>query len=82
MLKLKCLTFPYIEILKLTSAGQEDFDGDILQQVLPRKNGPNFRKVPFPMQMVAVFQHLKSMKKSYNRLISKIKAKPRSLINI
>lgn len=43
---------------ELTSAGEEDFDGDILQQVAAREDRADFGKVPFSVQVVAVLQHL------------------------
>jgi len=42
----------------LTSAGEEDLDGHILQQITPREDRAHFGEVPFPVQMIAVLQHL------------------------
>ena len=44
----------------LTSTGQEDLDGDVLQQVAPREDGSNFRKVPFSVEVVAILEHLRT----------------------
>lgn len=43
----------------LTSAGEKDLDGHILQQITSWEDRADFGKVPFSVQMVAVFQHLK-----------------------
>lgn len=47
----------------LTSAGEENLDGHVLQQVPPREDRPNLGKVPFSMEMVAVLQNLKKVPK-------------------
>ena len=33
--------------LELTSTGQEDFDGDVLQEIAPREDGADLGEVPF-----------------------------------
>lgn len=54
----------------LTSTGQEYFDSDILQQIPSWKNCSNFWKIPFPMQMIAIPDHLKTEIEK-NRVIKK-----------
>lgn len=54
----------------LTSASQENLNGDILQKIPPGKDRSNFGKVPFSMEVITVLQDLQINiiigKKKYN----------------
>lgn len=52
-------------IARLTSAGQEYLDGDVLEQISPREYRAHLREVPFSMQMVAVLEHLEGDKEIF-----------------
>lgn len=43
----------------LTPASEEYLDGDALQQIASGEDGAHLAEVPLPVQMLAVFQHLK-----------------------
>ena len=45
-------------IFGLTSTGQEDFDGHILQQIASGEDGSYLRKVPLSVQVIAILQRL------------------------
>ena len=42
----------------LTSTGEENLDGGVLEEKTPGEDGADFREVPFPMQVVAVLENL------------------------
>lgn len=44
----------------LTSARQENLYRHILEEIASREYRANLRKVPFPVQVIAVLEHLKS----------------------
>lgn len=50
----------------LTSAGEEDLQGGVLQQVAPGEDGPHLGKVPLAMEMVAVFEDLQRKRRKLN----------------
>jgi hypothetical protein len=45
--------------MELTPTGEEDLDGNILQQIAAWEDGADLREVPLAVQMVAVLEHLK-----------------------
>jgi len=50
----------------LTAAGEEDLNGDILQQVPTWEDGSHLWEIPLAMQMVAILQHLKQETDNWN----------------
>lgn len=50
----------------LTSASHEYFNGNVLQQVPAREYCSDLRKVPFSVQMIAVFQNLWTINKQFS----------------
>ena len=50
-------------LVRLTSAGHEYLDGHRLEQVATAENRPDLVEVPFPMDVVHVWQNLKGFKR-------------------
>lgn len=42
----------------LTSAGEEDLDGDVLEEVAAGEDGAHLREVPLAVEVVTVLEHL------------------------
>lgn len=49
----------------LTSTREKHLDGGVLQEVTSREDRPYLAEVPFPMQMLAVFQYLERNNTSF-----------------